>query len=69
MEFKNVPDYKDLLYFLRKHGLDEYEDAKVIFNTNKDIGLELDFGDDEIVKVNIRRRKGYNGNYRITMMG
>lgn len=63
----NLPaDITAINQFLGKHNLSGYEAVEVLMDTPKDVKLRLDYGDDEIVTITIRRRNGYNGNYRIT---
>lgn len=65
--FNSLPDAKDIERFLAKHNLSGYQSIQLIKETPKDINLHLDFGDGEEGDVTIRRRNGYNGNYRITL--
>ena len=55
---------KALVDFLKKH-YGNFESATVTKDTGKTVWVTVDFGDDEIIKVTINRRKGENGNYRI----
>lgn len=66
MKFVDIPDYKEILRFLRNHNLGDFEEITLLSENEKDVCVELDFGDDEIETVTIRRRNGYNGNYRIS---
>ena len=54
-------------YLLKQFPATEF---RVIYygSTGKDHNFTLDFGDDEIIDVTIRERKGNNGNYRLTGM-
>lgn len=54
-------------FIIGKYG-NEFE-IKEYKKEGKDHFLTLDFGDDEIINLIIRERKGENGNYRITMEG
>ena len=56
---------KGLVKFIeKKYGMLP-ENVEVVEENEKEIFLTLDFGDDEIIKVWINRRKGENGNYRV----
>lgn len=65
-DFNTLPDAKAIEKFLAKHNLNGYETIQLINETPKDITLFLNYGDDESGQVTIRRRKGDNGNYRLT---
>lgn len=68
MKFNDIIDHIAIEEFLTNHNLGSWDSVEVLHEDAKDIKLSLDFGDDEIVIVNIRRRKGYNGNYRLTQI-
>lgn len=60
-----VKDWDAIYKFLEKHNLGDFESAVIINSNDKDVQVQLDFGDGEIGTVVIRRRNGYNGNYRL----
>lgn len=66
-DFNTLPDANAIKRFLSKHNLDGYTSIQLISDTTKDIQLHLDYGDGEEGDVTIRRRNGYNGNYRLTL--
>ena len=55
---------KGLSDFLKKR-YGSFQAAAVTADNGKTVWVTVDFGDDEIIKVVINRRKGDNGNYRV----
>lgn len=60
-----VKDWGAICKFLEKHNLGNFESALVINCDDKDVQIQLDFGDGEIGTVVVRRRNGDRGNYRL----
>ncbi len=54
-------------YLMKRYG--GWEAAEVTKDNGKTVWITVDFGDDEIVKVEINRRNGNNGNYRVVCEG